>query len=140
MQSAAKGLLLLAFLGATFAQAQIGSFQHIIWISQENRTPDNLFQGLCTSPYGTSSSCNTKPSSSQYNIQTKDWLDKHSTGGVTQPSSTPLAGAYDLGHKHSNFTAMCNLNKTTNACKMDGAGDVSCSGTCPTKPQFKIRR
>ena len=29
------------------ASAQITSFQHIILVIQENRTPDNLFQGLC---------------------------------------------------------------------------------------------
>ena len=29
------------------APAQITSFQHVIVIVQENRTPDNLFQGLC---------------------------------------------------------------------------------------------
>ena len=40
--------LTLAALGlATPASAQITAFQHIILVIQENRTPDNLFQGLC---------------------------------------------------------------------------------------------
>ena len=48
------------------ASAQITSFQHIILVIQENRTPDNLFQGLCTTP----SACSTQPGPRQYNIQT----------------------------------------------------------------------
>ena len=31
-----------------------GKIQHIVIIFQENRTPDNLFQGLCIPPYGLS--------------------------------------------------------------------------------------
>src|SRR5580693_2867345 len=42
---------------------------HVVIIFQENRTPDNLFQGLCLPPNGSSSSCNsTSPSASQYDI------------------------------------------------------------------------
>ncbi len=33
---------------ATPASAQITAFQHIILVIQEDRTPDNLFYGLCT--------------------------------------------------------------------------------------------
>ena len=40
---------LLLFFGALLAHAQISSFKHVIVIVQENRTPDNLFQGLCAS-------------------------------------------------------------------------------------------
>ena len=32
------------------ASAQITSFQHIIVVVQENRTPDNFFQGLLHDP------------------------------------------------------------------------------------------
>jgi phospholipase C len=55
------------------ASAQITSFQHIILVVQENRTPDNLFYGLCTTP----SACSTRPGPKQYNIQT--------AGGWTKP-------------------------------------------------------
>jgi phospholipase C len=129
-----KHLFLMAWLGTALAHAQISSFQHIVVIFQENRTPDNLFQGLCTTP----TLCSTTPTATQYNIQTSNWLDKHSSTGVTQPGPIALANAYDLSHAHSAFTAQCDKNTTTGACKMDGAGDVSCSGTCPTKPQFKF--
>ena len=47
------------------ASAQIAYFQHIILVVQENRTPDNLFQGLCT----TSAACSTQPEPGRYNIQ-----------------------------------------------------------------------
>ncbi|MBV9442959.1 MAG: hypothetical protein JO217_09705 [Acidobacteriaceae bacterium] len=39
-------------------------FQHIVVIFQENRTPDNLFYGLCSPPYGRAASCSTTPDSS----------------------------------------------------------------------------
>src|SRR5215471_4137576 len=37
-----KQLFLMIWLGTTLASAQISSFQHIVVIFQENRTPDNL--------------------------------------------------------------------------------------------------
>jgi phospholipase C len=133
---AAKGLL-IAWMGSAAAWAQISAFEHIIVIFQENRTPDNLFQGLCAPPFGTAGSCSPAPGPKQYNIQTKDWLDRHSSDGVTQPGSVPLANAYDLGHSHTSFTVQCDLDPLTGACRMDGAGDVRCAGTCPPKPQFR---
>ena len=59
--------MLLACLGAVAAGAQIANFKHVVVIFQENRTPDNLFQGLCVAPFGSSATCSTTPSSSQYN-------------------------------------------------------------------------
>src|SRR6267154_867011 len=106
MKLAFRSSLLLLF-GTLLAHAQMSSFKHVIVIVQENRTPDNLFQGLCRPPFGTSGSCSTTPNATQYNIQTSDWLDKHCDGH-------PIA------------------------CRMDGAGDVSCSGTCPSQPQFRF--
>ncbi len=137
MKYAWKSLVFLGVFAAAFAQGQISRFEHVIIVFQENRTPDNLFQGLCSSPYGTASSCSTKPTGSQRNIQTKNWLDKHSSTGTTQPSSIALANAYDLGHNHDSFQKMCDLDPNTGKCKMDGAGDVVCTLTCATKPQFK---
>jgi phospholipase C len=106
----------------TPASAQITAFQHIIIVEQENRTPDNLFQGLCTTP----TACSTQPSSQQYNIQTTAWLDKTSATGTTNPHANPLGLGYDLGHNHSNFVAMCDLN-ASGACAMDGAALVKCN-------------
>src|SRR5579872_138757 len=133
MKYAVKCLWFLGLFGIMFAHAQISRFEHVIIVFQENRTPDNLFQGLCKSPYGTASSCSTKSTGSQYNIQTSNWLDKHSSSGVTQPTTIALANSYDVGHNHKEFTAMCDLNSTTGKCRMDGAGDVTCSpkASCP---------
>jgi phospholipase C len=131
-----KALILIG-LGACTAGAQIAAFQHVVVIFQENRTPDNLFQGLCTTHSRWQDSCSTSPTSSQYNIQTKNWLDKTSPVGVTQPTTVKLANGYDLSHAHSAFVAQCDQNALTGACQMDGAASVACSGTCPSKPQFR---
>jgi phospholipase C len=124
-------------LGVSTAVAQIPAFEHVVVIFQENRTPDNLFQGLCTAPFGSASRCSTSPTSAQYNIQTKNWLDKTSSTGVTQPTTVQLANEYDLSHAHSAFVTQCDKNAVTNACNMDGSAGVSCSGTCPPKPQYR---
>ncbi len=119
---------------------QISGFQHIVVIVQENRTPDNLFQGLCVSPSTSTNAqpCSTTPTSSQYDIQTANWLDKTSPSGVTQPSRVPLANKYDLSHAHSAFVAMCDLDTTTGLCRNDGAANIPCTGKCPARPQFRF--
>ena len=80
------------------ASAQITSFQHIILVVQENRTPDNLFQGLCTPTPTNPIPCSTQPSPGQYNIQTTGWLDKTSPTGTTNPHANPFGLGYDLSH------------------------------------------
>jgi phospholipase C len=116
------------------AQAQIASFQHIIVVIQENRTPDNLFQGLCTTP----TVCSTRPGPLQYNIQTTAWRDKTSPTGTTTPHVNPLGLGYDMSHAHSAFVAMCDPNN--GVCAMDGAAKVVCypkaTKVCPDKPGF----
>jgi phospholipase C len=135
MKHAARSLPLVWF-AAVPAHAQITELKHIVVIFQENRTPDNLFQGLCGPPYGKRSSCSTAPMSTQYDIQTKDWLNKQSPTGTTKPTKVPLASSYDLGHSHTDFVNMCDL--TAGSCAMDGASLVKCSGViCPPNPQFK---
>jgi phospholipase C len=123
------------WLGSVCTEAQISSFQHVIVIVQENRTPDNLFQGLCSPPYGSSRTCSTKPTGSQYDIKTSNWRDKTSSTGITQPASTPLANAFDPDHTHASFLSTCDLNAGS-ACKMDGAALGGCTGTCPASAQF----
>src|SRR5580693_10155842 len=62
---------------------------HVVIIFQENRTPDNLFQGLCLPPNGSSSSCNTvSPSASQYDI---------ASTGVNSQQHTIALTPIDLG-------------------------------------------
>jgi phospholipase C len=114
------------------APATIPAFQHIVLIVQENRTPDNLFFGLCTPPIA----CSTNPSSLQYDIQTANWLDKTSSSGVTQPVAGALMNQFDLGHSHLSFQLMCNAN-AGGTCQMDGAALTGCIGTCPDHPQYQ---
>ena len=123
------------FLASPLTHAQISSFKHIIVVIQENRSPDNLFYGLCSAPYGTSSSCSTTPTATQYDIQTANWKDKTSSTGVTQPAPVLLTAGYDLNHTHGGFTVSCDMN-SSRTCRMDGAALNQCFGTCPTKPEF----
>jgi phospholipase C len=130
-------MLRLLLFGALLTQAQITSFQHVVVIVQENRTPDNLFYGLCSTPRGAVDRCSTNPTAAQYNIQTGNWLDKNSVAGVTQPKPVALANKYDLSHAHKAFVSMCDAN-AKGICAMDGANNIPCTGTCTdAKPQFK---
>ncbi|HEY6328469.1 MAG TPA: hypothetical protein VI756_03960, partial [Blastocatellia bacterium] len=120
---------LLTLFAATSMRAQNPNFKHIVVIVQENRTPDNLFQGLCSPPFGSSASCGINPTAAQYNIQVSGWLDKTSPTGVTKPKAVALAGPYDLDHSHDSFLTMCNM--TGGACKMDGAAGIPCLPNTP---------
>ena len=132
MKFAEKILVLLVVTHTVLLHAQIRNFGHIVVIVQENRTPDNLFQGLCAPPYGTAASCSIAPTGKQYDIQTKNWLDKTSLTGVTQPTAVPLANKFDLDHAHHSWVTQCDRDLAGN-CKMDGAAKVVCKGTCPVK-------
>ena len=116
-----RHLAVAALLGTVSAQAQIpypNPFRHVVVIIQENRTPDNLFQGLLTWP-------GIRPGN--YDIATKGI---NSTGKVIPLAPEPLGVPYDLSHAHAAFVAMYNGGK------MDGADKIPCSGTCPVNPQF----
>jgi len=138
MRFAFKVLLLALGIIPLTAQAQILNFKHVVVIFQENRTPDNLFQGLCAPPYG---ACAVPPTPmAPYDIQTSHWKTKT---GTINPGPVALANTYDLSHAHSAFNAMCNVaagNPPT--CRMNGAAGISCNPkagtTCPTNPQFKF--
>jgi phospholipase C len=132
--------LTLAALGlATPASAQITAFQHVILVIQENRTPDNLFQGLCTPTTTNPKPCSTKPSSQQYNIQTSGWLDNTSSKGWINPKAVQFGLNYDIMHSHAAFTAMCDWNASSSRCMMDGAAHEACDRVfkpCPTGAAF----
>src|SRR5579864_2694951 len=116
----AGGLLLLVGLITVAAHAQISNFQHIVIIYQENRSPDNLFQGLC----GTNRSLCPSP----YDLQNFGIDNKGQTIQLTQ---VPLGSPNDPNHRHSGFVTMCHLDTTTNQCKMDGLSSSNCStGNC----------
>ncbi|MFZ0279472.1 MAG: alkaline phosphatase family protein [Candidatus Sulfotelmatobacter sp.] len=128
---------------ATFPGLKI---QHVVIIFQENRTPDNLFQGLCIPPYGSSSACSTNPTASQYDIASSG-VDLTGTTIPLQPIDLGTVGTngnpdnYDLAHLHADFVYMCNLN-ASGACQMNGANQIpyQCTkGTagCPPPPHFQ---
>jgi phospholipase C len=137
MRFAFKVLLLALGIVPLTAHAQILNFKHVVVIFQENRTPDNLFQGLCAPPYG---ACAVPPTPmAPYNIQTSHWKTKT---GTIQPGPVALADSYDLGHAHKSFNVMCDVvagNPPT--CRMDGAAAVSCNPkpgtTCPPNAPLK---
>jgi phospholipase C len=116
-----KTLALWVSLGTILAHAQIpypNPIRHVVMIIQENRTPDNLFQGLLTW-----SGINP----SNYNIASSGM---NSLGQIIPLAPVPLGNHYDLSHAHRAFVQMYDNGK------MDGANKISCFGTCPSNPQF----
>jgi len=138
MTSATATRLLGLWLCSAAAYAQISRFEHIVIVIQENRTPDNLFQGLCRPSAAAPQPCSVTPNSSQYNIQTTKWLNKKSRSGVTLPLAVPLANSYDLSHSHTAFLEMCDIDSATGICRMDGAANIACGPEpCLSRPQFR---
>jgi phospholipase C len=126
-------------VGLAADQAPAAHFKHVIVIVQENRTPDNLFQGLCAPPYGSPDSCDAKASAERYDIAQHDWNNK---GVSVQPGTVALANNYDLNHSHAGFLAMCDplVGPGATTCRMDGAAGVKCRprANCQEPlPQFK---
>jgi len=91
-------LLLSATLVASAAHAQYGTtpIKHVVVIFQENRTPDNLFQGLCTANGGVPG-CSTVGSGGTYNIAST-YVD--SAGQTVPLIPVGLATNFDLDHSH----------------------------------------
>ena len=124
MKFAAR-IILLAALGSTLASAQISSFQHVVVVVQENRTPDNLFQGLCIPPYGNSGACGT--GSNQYDIQS---FGVDIKGNNVALNAVPLGNAYDPGHGHAGFEQLCHASQNSYQCNMDGLSSANCPLNC----------
>ncbi len=120
----------------TYIRPIQGKIEHVVIIFQENRTPDNLFQGLCTTNGGVST-CGT--GAGQYDIVSSG-VDSH--GDIIPLTEIDLgtSGAkpqnYDLSHAHEAFEKMYDGGK------MDGADLIACSPSaeCPPNahpnPQF----
>jgi len=91
-------VLLAATLVSTTALAQYGStpIKHVVVIFQENRTPDNLFQGLCIANGGVPG-CNPSGTGGTYNIASS----YVNADGQTVPlTPVGLATNFDLDHSH----------------------------------------
>jgi phospholipase C/sugar lactone lactonase YvrE len=92
-------------------------FQHVIVIVQENRTPDNLFQGLPGADIATSG------------------INSH---GLTIPlTKVPLEVTYGLDHTHAAFMDMYDGGKMDGADKVQAGCTVAKVPNCPPPdPQF----
>jgi len=89
------------------------TLQHVVIIVQENRTPDNLFQGVPGADIATSG--------------------LNSSGQTIPLQPIPLADTYDIDHSHPAFLDMYDNGK------MDGANTipVTCGTACPySNPQY----
>jgi phospholipase C len=109
------GLTASASIGVGVSAGKIG---HVVVIFQENRTPDNLFQGLCTANGGIPG-CGTQ--ATQYDLAQSG---KDSSGNTIYLKEISLAVDYDPDHSHSSFNDMCDLNAATGQCQMDGADKI----------------
>jgi len=131
-----SGKLQLATIAAVFAwlsvgiplsHAQISNFSHVIVLVQENRTTDNLFQGLCDPPA-------RKLCPVPYDLQDYGF---NSAGKKIFLKKTPLGDLGDPAHGHPNFVQLCDYDKTTQQCKMDGADKIPCLGETNTNCSFE---
>ena len=115
-----KFFLSLILLALNVAFAQTVPFKHIVYIIQENRTPDNLF----------GSNPNFEPG---VDIAT---FGMNSKGEKILLAPLPIANCYDLDHRHPAFVIQYNKGK------MDGAdkNHINPSSGCvvPPNPQFKF--
>jgi phospholipase C len=115
-----------------------GQITHVVIIFQENRTPDNLFQGLCTANGGVPGCDPTGANPLQYDIASSG----KTSSGKTIPL-TPVAGGlvtdYDMVHEHNSFLDACDYQPSTNTCAMDGADTNTCAPrkNCPPYPEYQ---
>jgi phospholipase C len=108
----------LVLAGGILANAQ--SFQHVVVIFQENRTPDNLFQALC----GPDRTLCPNP----YDLQN---FGIDNAGNKVPLTQQPLGISYDPDHSYRGFRRLCNLDPATNKCGMNGLSSSGCpAGAC----------
>ena len=119
MKLSAQVLLIVTSLG-TLAHAQFPSqIKHVVIVFQENRTPDNLFQGL----HGLKGS-NGVP----YDIQNY-WV---TSTGVHKPlPPVGLATDFDLSHSHKAFASEATAPSTPLVPGCDGAPTAEIFGCAP---------
>ena len=112
----AKLVLASALLAVTATAQAATVFKHVIFVIQENRTPDNIFGSFPTFEHG---------------------VDIHTSGvnshGQTIPlTAEPMDGCYDISHGHAAFEEM--LNKGADDEPLDTI-ETGCA--VPADPQFK---
>ena len=123
--------------GSRIILTQPGQIAHVVIIFQENRTPDNLFQGLCAANSGVPG-CGTN--STQYDIVSSGIDSKGDTIPLT-PIDLGTTGSkpqnYDLSHSHEAFVEMYDGGKMDGADLISCAPDAECPPNAHPNPQFK---
>jgi len=111
---------------------------HVVVIFQENRTPDNLFQGLCTANGGVPGCDPTGTNPAQYDIASSGLTSTGATIALT-PVAGGLVTSYDLGHGHFDFLQVCDYQSSSNTCKMDSTDKNVCNpiASCPANPEYQ---
>jgi phospholipase C len=91
-------LFVAALVSAAAAHAQYGTtpIKHVVVIFQENRTPDNLFQGLCTANGGIPG-CSVSGAGGTYDIAS---TYVNADGQTVPLTPVGLATNFDLDHSH----------------------------------------
>ncbi len=136
MKLTAKTLLplVLSLSGILFAQSKPAAtfpsqIQHVVVIFQENRTPDNLFQGLtplCQIPAGASglAACSPTVTNKCYDISPCG-VSNQTGANVAYPlAPIPLSGSTDPSHAHSAFEDMCDPLPPAYGCQNNGAWKI----------------
>lgn len=127
-----RALVLLPAFSPALAIAQFPhQIKNIVVIVQENRTPDNLFQGLapaCPIPANASglSACTPAPvTHGCYNISPCGISNQAGKPVVVPLTPAPLYGSATPGHTHGNFEEMCDPDPVTEQCRNDGGWRVT---------------
>jgi phospholipase C len=126
MRLASLGVVLLLLSGVATAQSATPAFpsqiKHVVVIVQENRTPDNLFQGLSPKcPLPSMSSCSPVVSAGCYDISPCGLSNESGAELVVPLSPILLTDSLDPPHSHKAFEQMCDPDPVTLQCHNDGA-------------------
>jgi phospholipase C len=106
--------LALATACTAAAQTPFDKIKHVVIVIQENRTPDNLFQGI------------------QRYLPKADIASSgvDSKGKVIPLTPLPLVTEFDIGHEHSDFVAMYRDGKM-NGADLENCGNAHCPLNAP---------
>ena len=142
MKSTVKAVVLLtlsfALFGAVLAHAQnppLPTFQHVIVVIQENRTPDNLFGGVPGTnglpPFESGADLAQASNAQQWCLgacfdpghENPDWQSQHASG---VPGRTPNPGQCGQTQPNGGNVTYCNAQPVCNSYGQDNW--VGCSG------------
>jgi phospholipase C len=131
MKLAAQCAFLLMFPGMVLAQAAPAfpsQIKNVVVIVQENRTPDNLFQGLSPKcpilSLNPVISCTPVASTSCYDVSSCGLSNQSGTLAAIPLAGIMMKGSADPSHSHTAWHQMCDPDATTHQCHNDGAWQI----------------